>query len=103
MSSITQGNIKNRTFRGPNKATWNYSVAEFNLSANEANDIFNSQHNISIRGMHALSVTVQGNFTVGSELDVSGKDVDSFTSGDKPLFWLGGFVRLNKSCCTLGK
>ena len=33
---------------------------------------------------------------------MSGQEVN-FTSHDKPLFWLGGFVRVNKSCCTLGK
>ena len=77
-------------------------MASFNLSSFKANDIFSSKHHISIRGAHALSVTVQGNFTIGTELDVSGHEVN-FTSGDKPLFSLGGFVRVNKSCCTLGE
>lgn len=96
------GTIENRTFHGPNNGTWSYSVAAFNLTSNEANAIFLSINNISIHGTHALSVTVQGNFTIGTKLDVSGREVN-FTLGDKPLFLLGGFVRVNKSCCTLGK
>lgn len=96
------GKIENRTFHGPNNGTWKYSVAAFNLSAAQANDIFSAKNHIYIRGTHALSVTVQGNFTVNTELDVSGQEVN-FTSDDKPLFRLGGFVRVNKSCCTLGK
>lgn len=99
---INTGIVENRTFHGPNNGTWSYSVASFNLTDFVAVDIFSSASNVSIRGAHALSVTVQGNFTVGTELDVSGQEVN-FTSRNKPLFWLGGFVRVNKSCCTLGK
>ena len=96
------GIIENRTFHGPNKGTWSYSVASFNLSYSVAIDVFSFGKTVSVRGAHALSVTVQGNFTISTELDVSGQEVN-FTSHDKPLFWLGGFVRVNKSCCTLGK
>ncbi len=99
---VSQGKIENRTFHGPNNGTWSYSVAAFILTAEVADPIFSSMNQISIRGTHALSVTVQGNFTISTELDVSGREVN-FTSGDKPLFLLGGFVRVNKSCCTLGK
>ena len=101
-SRISTGIIENRTFHGPNKGTWSYSVASFNLSYSVAIGVFSSGKTVSVRGAHALSVTVQGNFTISTELDVSGQEVN-FTSYDKPLFWLGGFVRVNKSCCTLGK
>ena len=101
-SRISTGIIENRTFHGPNKGTWSYSVASFNLSYSVAIDVFSPGKTVSVRGAHALSVTVQGNFTVSTELDVSGQEVN-FASHDKPLFWLGGFVRVNKSCCTLGK
>lgn len=100
--NVSQGKIENRTFHGPNNGTWSYSVAAFNLTSDTANEIFSKVNTIYIRGTHALSVTVQGNFTISTELDVSGQEVN-FTSGDKPLFLLGGFVRVNKSCCTLGK
>lgn len=99
---ISTGIIENRTFHGPNNGTWSYSVAAFNLTYFVAIDVFSSGKTVSIRGAHALSVTVQGNFTIGTELDVSGQEVN-FTARDKPLFWLGGFVRVNNSCCTLGK
>ena len=99
---ISTGIIENRTFHGPNNGTWSYSVASFSLSYSVAKDVFSPGKTVSVRGAHALSVTVQGNFTIGTELDVSGQEVN-FTSHDKPLFWLGGFVRVNKSCCTLGK
>ena len=77
-------------------------MAFFNLTYSVAIKVFSAGKTVSIRGKHALSVTVQGNFTIGTELDVSGQEVN-FTSNDKPLFWLGGFVRVNKTCCTLGK
>ena len=99
---ISTGKIENRTFHGPNNGTWRYFVAAFNLNESAAVDIFSFGKKVSIRGTHALSVTVQGNFTIGTDLDVSGQEVN-FISRDKPLFWLGGFVRVNKSCCTLGK
>ena len=101
-SYVMHGKIESRTFHGPNKGIWNYSVAAFNFTSSEAKDIFHEKNKISIRGTNALSVIVQGNFTVGTDLDVSGKNV-SFTSNDKQLFWLGGFIRMNKTCCTLGK
>ena len=97
-----EGNIENRTFSGPNNGTWNYSVATFNLSISQAQKIFSSGHTVYIDGAHALSVKVNGNFTIGTDLDVSGKAV-SYAAADKPLFRLGGFVRVNRSCCTLGK
>lgn len=100
--SISTGIIENRTFHGPNNGTWSYSVAAFNLTYSVAIDVFSSGKTVSIRGAHALSVTVQGNFTIGTELDVSGQEVN-FTTRDEPLFWLGGFVRVNNSCCRLGK
>lgn len=81
---------------------WNYSVATFNLQAGEAQRVFSSGNVVKIYGAHALSVSVNGNFTVATTLDVSGKEVN-FTADGKRLFWLGGFVRVNKSCCTLGK
>lgn len=96
------GIIKSKTFHGPNNGTWNYSVASFNLNYSVAFNVFSSGKRVSVRGAHALSVTVQGNFTIGTELDVSGQEVN-FTSHEKRLFWLGGFVRVNKSCCALGK
>ena len=101
-SPISTGIIENKTFHGPNNGTWSYSVASFNLNYSVAFGVFSSGKTVSVRGAHALSVTVQGNFTIGTELDVSGQEVN-FTSHEKPLFWLGGFVRVNKSCCTLGK
>ena len=101
-SPISTGIIENKTFHGPNNGTWSYSVASFNLNYSVAFRVFSSGKTVSVRGAHALSVTVQGNFTIGTELDVSGQEVN-FTSHEKPLFWLGGFVRVNKSCCTLGK
>lgn len=102
ISNVRSGKIEDKTFHGPNNGIWNYSVAAFNFTSSEAKDIFHEKNKISIRGTNALSVIVQGNFTVGTDLDVSGKDV-SFTSNDKQLFWLGGFIRMNKTCCTLGK
>lgn len=102
ISNVTSGKIEDKTFHGPNNGIWNYSVAAFNFTSSEAKDIFHEKNKISIRGTNALSVIVQGNFTVGTDLDVSGKNV-SFTSNDKQLFWLGGFIRMNKTCCTLGK
>ena len=77
-------------------------MAAFTLDANLARDVFSSGNTVTIQGAHALSVSVRGNFTVGTELNVSGKEI-SFAPNEKPLFWLGGFVRVNKSCCTLGK
>ncbi|XP_022793690.1 uncharacterized protein LOC111332593 [Stylophora pistillata] len=101
-SSVTTGTMKTRIFHGPNDGIWNYSVAEFNITnGSMANEIFHKKNKISILGTNALSVIVQGNFTVGTDLDVSGQEVN-FTSNDKQLFWLGGFVRMNKTCCTLG-
>lgn len=97
-----EGNVENRTFSGPNNGTWNYSVATFTLNTSQAQAIFSSGHTVYIEGVHALSVTVNGNFTIGTDLDVSGKAV-SYAAVDKPLFRLGGFVRVNRSCCTLGK
>lgn len=81
---------------------WNYSVATFSLQAGEAQSVFSSGNVVKIYGAHALSVSVNGSFTVATTLDVSGKEVN-FTADGKRLFWLGGFVRVNKSCCTLGK
>lgn len=98
----THGTIENRTFHGPNNGIWNYSVAAFLLDALNANPIFSSENTVSIRGAHSLSVKVIGNFTVGTNLDVSGQEV-IYSADAKPLFRLGGFVRVNKSCCTLGK
>jgi len=100
-SAVIQGKIESRTFNGPNNGTWNYSVAAFNLTAEKAQRVFSEGNNITIQGVHALSVSVRGSFTVGTALDVSGKEV-SYAADEKPLFWLGGFVRVNKSCCTLG-
>ena len=77
-------------------------MAAFTLSTNQTQAIFSSDNTVFIEGAHALSVTVNGNFTIGTDLDVSGKAV-SYAADDKPLFRLGGFVRVNKSCCTLGK
>ena len=102
LSAVIQGKIESRTFNGPNNGTWNYSVAAFNLTAEKAQSVFSAGNNITIQGVHALSVSVRGSFTVGTALDVSGKEV-SYAADEKPLFWLGGFVRFNKSCCTLGE
>ena len=77
-------------------------MAVFDLAADRAQRIFSSGNTVTILGAHALSVTVTGNFTIGSQLDVSGREVN-YTADDKPLFWLGGFVRVYKSCCTLGR
>lgn len=96
------GIIENRNFHGPNNGVWNYSVATFNLQAGEAQSVFSSGNVVKIYGAHALSVSVNGSFTVATTLDVSGKEVN-FTADGKRLFWLGGFVRVNKSCCILGK
>lgn len=101
-SETSTGIIESKTFHGPNNGNWSYSVASFNLTSSVASNVFSSASTVSILGKHALSVTVQGNFTIGTELDLSGQEVN-FTSHDKPLFWLGGFVRVNKSCCMLGK
>ena len=99
---IVHGTIEGKTFSGPNKGEWSYSVATFKLNSSQAQSIFSAGNNVSIYGAHALSVKVTGDFTVGTDLDVSGKGINP--SGTKrPLFWLGGFVRLNKSCCTQGK
>ena len=101
-NETSTGIIQNKTFHGPNNGTWSYSVASFNLTYIIAMKVFLSASKVSIHGAHALSVTVQGDFTIRTELDLSGQEFN-FTSHDKPLFWLGGFVRVNKSCCTLGK
>ena len=78
-------------------------MAAFALDADDALRLFAQRNNkINIFGTHAVSVNVTGNFTVATELDVSGKSVN-VASNDKPLFVLGGFVRINHSCCSLGK
>lgn len=99
---IVYGTIEGKTFSGPNNGEWNYSVATFKLNSSQAQSIFSAENKVSICGTHALSVQVTGSFTVGTDLDVSGKEIDSF-GNERQLFWLGGFVRLNKSCCTQGK
>ena len=77
-------------------------MATFTLNTNQTQAIFSLGNTVYIKGAHALSVTVNGDFTIGTDLDVSGKAI-SYAADDKPLFRLGGFVRVNKSCCTLGK
>lgn len=77
-------------------------MATFDLQAGEAQHVFSSGNVVRIYGAHALSVSVNGSLTVATTLDVSGKEVN-VTADEKPLFWLGGFVRVNKTCCTLGK
>ncbi|XP_015750463.1 PREDICTED: uncharacterized protein LOC107330352 [Acropora digitifera] len=96
---IVHGTIKGDTFHGPNNGEWNYSIATFKLNSSQAQSIFSARNKVSIYGTHALSVQVTGDFTVGTDLDVSGKEINS-SGTEKQLFWLGGFVRLNKSCCT---
>ncbi|XP_068722401.1 uncharacterized protein [Montipora capricornis] len=95
------GTIESKSFNGPNNGTWNYSVATFTLNPGQAEDLFSAGKNVSIKGSHALSISVTGNFMVATNLDVSGKEI-TYAADEKPLFWLGGFLRVNKSCCTLG-
>ena len=99
---IVHGTIEGKKFNGPNKGEWDYSVATFKLNSSQAQSIFSAGNKVSIYGTHALSVQVTGDFTVGTDLDVSGKEINS-SGTEKQLFWLGGFVRSNKSCCTQGK
>ncbi|XP_067055563.1 uncharacterized protein [Acropora muricata] len=98
---IVHGTIEGKKFNGPNKGEWDYSVATFKLNSSQAQSIFSAGNKVSIYGTHALSVQVTGDFTVGTDLDVSGKEINS-SGTEKQLFWLGGFVRSNKSCCTQG-
>ena len=96
-----KGEVVNRTFSGPNNGIWNYSVAVLNVDTDEKKTLFNGSLPVKIVGSHSLYINVSGDLLLKADLDVSGREIDDEVR-DK-LFWLGGFVRQNESCCVLGK
>ena len=99
---VVQGKVVNKTFSGPNHHSWNYSVAVFNLTDKEKS-LFNSssRENVTIVGSHALRLSTAGDFIITSNLVLDGQKADTLAYGG--LFWRGGFMRQNDSCCRLGR
>ncbi|XP_048576446.1 uncharacterized protein LOC5501722 isoform X2 [Nematostella vectensis] len=91
------GTKEQRYFVGPNQASWNYSVAVFNLTLHK--DIFEKENDITINGTDALSIHTRGDFDLRTKLDVSGRQIDA---SDSKLYFIGGFIRTSNSCCVLG-
>jgi len=94
------GSLQEKTFTGPNGATWKHKVASFVIS-DAHKHIFNDSNNLEITGNNSLSLNVTGNFELKTLLDVSGRSVEGLSS--ETLFVVGGFVRSSNSCCVLGR
>ena len=95
------GTIETGSFTGPNKNSWNYSSAVFNVDDKLVNYLNNASTSITINGANGLKLNFSVDVTIATKLDVSGVHVDS-SSYEDGIFRLGGFVRKNDSCCTLG-
>ena len=96
------GNITNDSFNGPNKKSWNYSFAVFDAGDELANLLSQNNTQVTITGANGLKLKFNGDVTLRTILDVSGASVNG-TPYEDGMFRLGGFVRRNGSCCTLGK